>query len=200
MVTTACPSAGSSGPTDPHSVEKPVTDGSAIASVETPADQLSNARIRHTELVRISRNFGKSHFQIALDAWTSIDDPLEITDVRLWWARTDRDGERSPFSAKSRRHIDVEYERLSGQRWAVDIKSDDVRFRFMVELDETGTPAAFADVKHHDGEVLSHCRVTRGEFAARKFLGAPIGIERFEVRCVDDDGTEYEGRMNEVED
>jgi hypothetical protein len=199
MGTTACRRADSSGPAD-HSVERRATDGSGIESVQTPADRLSNGQIRHTELVRIARNFGKSHFQIALDAWTSTGDPPEITDVRLWWARTDRDGERSPFSAKSRTHIDVEYERLSAQQWSVDIRSKGVRFRFSVELDETGLPAAFADIQRHDGSVLLHCRVRHGKIAARKFLGAPVGIDRFEVVCVDDEGAEHEGRMTEFED
>ena len=67
---------------------------------------------------------------------------------------------------------------------------------FLIELDDTGTPAAFADVETEAGNV-SHCRLLGGTLQARKLLGAPVGIKAFDVSCVDDEGRERSGRMVE---
>jgi hypothetical protein len=183
--------------TEPDSNETPTTYVTTAIPLEaTPADRLSNAALQHTELCRIARNFGKENFEIALDAWTPVDGEREITEVRLWWARTDRAAERSPFGAKSREHFEITYQRLATDRWRVDLQSDRKLFVFMIELDETGTPAAFADVET-DGGTVSHCRLVGGTLQARKLLGAPIGIKGFDVQCVDEDGHEQAGRMVE---
>lgn len=168
----------------------------AIPMEATPADKLSSPALHHTELCRIARNFGKENFEIALDAWTPIEGEREISEVRLWWARTDRGAERSPFGAKSREHFDITYERLAIDRWRVDLQSDRKLFVFMIELDDTGTPAAFADVET-DAGLVTHCRLVGGTLQARKLLGAPIGIKGFDVQCVDDDDREQSGRMVE---
>jgi hypothetical protein len=185
--------------TGPDPNETPSSQVTTAVPLEaTPADSLSNPALHHTELCRIARNFGKENFEIALDAWTPIEGEREITEVRLWWARTDRGAERSPFGTKSRDHFDIRYERLAPDRWRVDLQSDRKLFVFMIELDDTGVPAAFVDVETQAAGTVSHCRLLGGTLQARKLLGAPIGIKGFEVDCVDDDGREHSGRMVEA--
>jgi len=169
----------------------------AIPLEATPADRLSNTALQHVELCRIARNFGKENFEIALDAWVPVEGDREIAEVRLWWARTDRGAERSPFGAKSRDHFDITYERLASDRWRVDLQSDRKLFVFMIELDDTGAPAAFADIETDGAGTITHCRLVGGTLQARKLLGAPIGIRGFDVACVDDDGHDQRGRMVE---
>lgn len=190
-----CPPSGTDT-NGPHQGEDPpVGSVGTIPNGQTPAAALSTATLQHTELVRITRNFGKSNFEIALDAWTPIENPREIADVRLWWAMSDRDGERGPFSAKSRDHFQMTYERLAPDRWRVDLGSDRHVYRFWIEYDETGVVAAFADVVGDAGESFEHCRVTRGTLAARKIFGAPVGIRDFEVTCIDAEGSQRSGNM-----
>ena len=184
----------SNGPDEQHGIvtSEPV----GIPEEPTPVERLSNDVLHHVELVRIARNFGKEHFEIALDAWTPADGTHEISDVRLWWLRTDLGAERRPFSSKSRDQFDIDYERLAADRWRVGLESDRKRFVFLIEYDETGKPAAYADVDGDEG-VVEHCRVESGTLQARKLLGAPVGIKGFEVSCVDDGGRTHRGRMVE---
>jgi len=189
-----CPRNGSDS-TGPDDTPVVVTGGPVgIPEEATPVDRLSNDALHHVELARISRNFGKEHFEIALDAWTPTDGTREISDVRLWWLRTDLAFERRPFSAKSRDQFDIDYDRLAVDRWRIALESDRKRFEFLIEFDETGTPAAYADVET-DGGTVEHCRVESGTLQARKLLGAPVGIKGFEVDCVDDGGKAQHGRM-----
>lgn len=195
-----CPRNGSdsNGPDDDDGTPV-VTAPGVLPNVKTPGNALSTAALQHVELVRITRNFGKSNFEIALDAWTPIENPREIADVRMWWAVSDRNGERGPFSDKSRDHFDIDYEKLAPDKWRVDLGSDKHLYRFFIELDETGTPAAYADVDA-DGGRVEHCRVTKGNLAARKLFGAPVGIRDFEATCVDAEGNERSGNVVDVAD
>ncbi len=195
----ACPRTGSdtNGPEDDEAPVAPVPG--MLPNVKTATTALSTTALHHTELIRITRNFGKSNFEIALDAWTPVETPREIADVRLWWARPDRDGERSPFSEKSRDHFEMTYERLGPDKWRVDLGSDKHVYRFWIEIDETGSPAAYADVDA-DGGRVEHCRVVRGTLLARKLFGAPVGIRDFEVSCIDAAGAERSGTMLDVAD
>ncbi len=191
----ACPRASndSNGP-EIAEVEAPPPDTRRIPDMTTPADQLSTAALRHHELVRIRRNFGDETFQIALDAWTPVEGGREITDVRLWWVRTDRNDQRGPFSEKSRKHFDIDYQRLAPDRWVARLRSDKKSYDFLVELGDTGEPAAFATVDA-DGRVVPHCRVHSGELLARKLFGAPIGIKSLAATCTADDGRELSGDL-----
>lgn len=194
-----CPRNGSDT-NGPEGDDTPVvTLPGTLPNVKTPGNALSTAALQHVELVRITRNFGKSNFEIALDAWTPIDNPREIADVRMWWAVSDRDGERGPFSDKSRDHFDIEYDKLAPDKWRVDLGSDKHVYRFFIEYDETGSPAAYADVDA-DGGRIAHCRVTKGTLAARKLFGAPVGIRDFEVDCVDAEGNERSGNIVDIAD
>lgn len=192
-------------PRNGSDTQGPEDDGTAVPNVagslpnhKTAGDALSTPTMQHVELVRITRNFGKSNFEIALDAWTPVDNPREIADVRLWWAVADRDGERGPFSAKSRDSLEIEYERIDSGNWRVDLGSDKHVFRFWVGYDGSGAPAAFADVDTPEGRV-EHCHVTRGQLTARKIFGAPVGIRDFEVECVDAEGAQRSGKMVDQE-
>lgn len=189
-----CPRNGSDSHGPDDAVDPAATQPSGVPDEKTPVERLSTELSRHVELVRITRNFGKDHFEIALDAWTPTDGTREITEVRLWWARTDRDSERSPFGQKSRDSFDIQTERLAADRWRLALESDRKRFEFLIEFDETGSPAAYADVDT-DGGAIEHCRVESGTLQARKLLGAPVGIKGFEVDCVDDGGKAVHGRM-----
>jgi hypothetical protein len=193
-----CPRNGSdsNGPDDPPPAVTGGLERVGIPEEATPVEQLSNDVLHHVELARISRNFGKEHFEIALDAWTPADGTREISDVRLWWLRTDKDAQRSPFGKKSRDQFEIDYDRLAADRWRIGLESDRKRFEFLIEYDETGKPAAYADVDGDDGKI-EHCRVESGTLQARKLLGAPIGIKGFEVSCVDDGGRTHRGRMIE---
>jgi hypothetical protein len=195
----ACPRNGSDS-NGPEGDDPPLTvPAGTLALVKTPVAALSTAALHHTELIRITRNFGKSNFEIALDAWTPIENPREIADVRLWWSRPDREGERSPFSEKSRDHFEMTYEQLAPDRWRVDLGSDRHVYRFWIEIDANGSPAAYADIDA-DGSRVQHCRVTRGTLLARKLFGAPVGIRDFEVTCTDAEGGEHHGTMLDVAD
>jgi hypothetical protein len=191
-----CPKNGSDA-TGPEETPDTVTsERVGIPEEATPVERLSNDALHHVELVRIARNFGKEHFEIALDAWTPADGTHEISDVRLWWLMTNLASERRPFSAKTRDQFDIDYARIAADRWRVGLESDRKRFEFLIEYAETGTPAAFADVET-DAGVIEHCRVESGTLQARKLLGAPIGIKGFEVSCVDDSGRTHRGDMVE---
>jgi hypothetical protein len=160
----------------------------------TPPEGLSNAQIQHTELLRIRRNFGKEHFEIALDAWIAIDVPDKIHDARLWWARTDKGDERSPFGESTRGHFEIRTQELAPDRWDLELISDKKKFVFHVEIAEDGKPAAFADVMVGP-MMVTHCRASVGILHARRLLGAPVGIRKLEVTCIDDQGTVHEGRV-----
>jgi hypothetical protein len=195
-----CPrnEADSNGPDeDPPTA---AVQGATLPVTKTAVEALSTSTLTHTELVRITRNFGKSNFEIALDGWTSVDEPRQIVDVRLWWVRPDKGEERSPMSAKSRDQFDIDYERNADGTWRVDLGSDRHKYRFAIELDGTGVPAAFADVDTPDAGRIAHCKVTKGELAARKVFGAPVGIRDFEVECIDATGTQREGTMVDLGD
>lgn len=191
-----CPRNGSDSNGPDETPDTVTNERVGIPEEATPVERLSNDVLHHVELVRITRNFGKEHFEIALDAWTPADGSHEIVDVRLWWLRTDHAAERSPFSAKSREQFGIDYERLAADRWRIGLESDRKRFEFLVEYAETGSPAAYADVETDDG-VVEHCRVESGTLQARKLFGAPVGIKAFEVSCVDDGGRTHRGRMVE---
>lgn len=195
-----CPRNGSDSNGPDEDPTTAVANGVALPQTKIASTALSTPTLVHAELVRITRNFGKTNFEIALDAWTAVDDPRQIVDVRLWWVRPDKGDERSPFSAKSRDQFEIEYEQHADGGWRVDLGSDRHKYRFAIELDAAGAPAAFAEVDTTDGGRVAHCKVMRGELAARKLFGAPVGIRDFEVECIDDAGTQWHGTMVDIGD
>jgi hypothetical protein len=176
-----------------RAAETPVED--VVPMETTPLAELSTETLEHTELLRLGRDFGKQDFEIALDAWVDRRRPRELALVRLWWARIDRDLERSPFGSKTRRHFDIADERLAPDHWRIDLVSDRKVFSFDIEIDPEGKPAAHASVRAEDGQHVEHCRVDRGELLARRVLRVPAGIEALAVVCKDAEGTLVRGTV-----
>src|SRR5688572_22533335 len=83
----------------------------AIPQGPTAATELSTKAFRHHEVLRIRRDFGMDHWEIALDGWLSQAVDGRIEDVRLWWVNTDEADRRKPFSAYLRRHLVFEVRR-----------------------------------------------------------------------------------------
>jgi hypothetical protein len=194
--TTACGCPGSRAPGPADSSPPPPADLEVerIPMAATPASALSTEELAHTELLRIARNFGKESFQIALDAWVPTAQPDRLADVRLWWARSDRSGERSPFGEGTKSHFEIEYEQPAPDHWRVLMKSGGKTFAFDVEVGEGGVPGAFTEVDVGPRRI-PHCRTSSGTLHARRLLGAPIGIRKLDVQCVDDEGTSHQGSV-----
>jgi hypothetical protein len=205
VLAVVCSAVGCSRVT-PESVDGSATESSDVALPNaspvipmktTPASELEPTGYRHTEVLRIRRDFGNESFQIVLDAWVPEGDPARIEDVRLWWYRAKSEGARGPFSEQTQRHFDIVYDRRAPDRWDVHMISDRKRFTFAIELDASGTPVAFGDVVLPGGGRLERCRALSGSLQARRFLGAPVGIKRLDIRCLDAAGNQHEGRLSD---
>lgn len=158
-------------------------DVDAIPSGPTPVEKLSTKTLRHHEVLRIRRDFGMDHWEIALDGWLAKD---RLADVRLWWVNTDDGDRRKPFSAYLQRHLEFDARRAGGGVLAVRMAGDRKEYLFTVEMDDHGTPSVFADVQLADGSMVAHCRCHRARLLARRVLGIPIGISALQVHCIDD--------------
>ena len=180
--------------TSPASAREP--GALTLPNVTTPASALAPEGYTHVEVFRIRRDFGNSEFEIALDAWLPGDEPTTIDDVRLWWLKTDRNGERGPFSQKTGRHFDIGYERRSEGHWVVQlIAGADRRFTFSVEADGTGGVFAYATVVVPSGERVERCRVQAGVLRATKVFALTTGIKELNVTCTDQNGAQHEGNL-----
>lgn len=161
----------------------------------TEASDLSSHGLRHHEVLRISRDFGKPTFEIVVDSWVPASRPGRISDVRMWWVQNDKHDRRSPFGKKVHRYVDLEYTPVRDDAWSVKLRADRKEFSFVVELDDAGAAEAYADVVVEGGGVVRHCRAVDGRLVARRLLGLPIGIKRLEVTCVDQAGATHEGHI-----
>ncbi len=171
-------------PSPPASGSAPAP-GPALARLpmrDTPADQLTTAALRHTELLRIERDFGKPSFAVVLDAWVPAADPTRLADVRLWWLKKHRANARGPFGTKSRRHFDLHTRKVSPTHWQLHMDAGAKRFTFDVRL-AAGRPVATATVALPGGAVVADCRAEHGTLKARRVLGVPAGIEALELTC-----------------
>lgn len=148
--------------------------------------ELSTEQLRHHEVLRIDRDFGMSHWEIALDGWMPREHTGRIAELRLWWVNTDDGDRRKPFSAHLRRYIEFGYDKAEGSALAVRMAGDNKEYLFTVELDGDGAPVVYADVTLDDGSLVKHCRCASGRLLARRVLGMPIGIKALSVKCTDD--------------
>lgn len=164
-----------------------------LPTTTTPAAELEPTGYRHTQVFTLDRDFGRDEMEIVLDAWSPAGQPSEIADVRLWWLKTHKDGERGPFSAKTKRHFDIDYERVDASTWKVYLVSDGKRFTFAVTARD-GHVVARSNVMA-DGDAIANCVVRRGHIEARRFLGAPVGIDRVDVECEDPQGNLRKGKL-----
>jgi hypothetical protein len=151
-----------------------------------PPAELSTEQFSHHELLRIDRDFGMAHWEIALDGWLPREPTGRIEELRLWWVDTTDGDRRKPFSAHLRRYLEFGYDHRKGGALAVRMAGDHKEYLFTVELDHAGTPVVFADVTLADGTLVRHCRCQSGRLLARRMLGLPIGIRALDVRCTDD--------------
>jgi hypothetical protein len=174
---------------------RPAVPADAIPRGPTPVTELSTKSFRHHEVLRIRRDFGMDHWEIALDGWTAQATDGPLAELRLWWVNTQDADRRKPFSAYLRRYLDFEHRRAGARAIAVRMAGDRKEYRFTVELDEGGAPAVFADVKLADGSTVAHCRCNRGRLLARRVLGIPVGIAELQVQCTDDTATAREGAV-----
>lgn len=175
---------------------RPATgDASGIPQGPTAVEQLSTKALRHHEVLRIRRDFGMDHWELALDGWMSRRDDGHLAAVRLWWVNTRDDARRKPFSAYLQRYIELETRRAGAGTLFVRMAGDHKEYRFTVELDAAGLPAVFADVELADGSTVAHCRCHRGQLVARRIVGIPVGIAALSMHCTDDTSTPREGTV-----
>lgn len=181
---------------------RPAGGVDAIPQGPTPVEKLSTKKLRHDEVLRIRRDFGMDHWEIALDGWSSKAAPGQLEHVRLWWVNTDDGERRKPFSAYLRRYLELDVQRAGESTLLVRMAGDRKEYRFSVETDEHSVPAVFADVQLADGSTVARCRCDRALLVARRVLGMPVGIAALTVHCTDADGTPREGTVpyREVED
>jgi hypothetical protein len=189
-----CPGSQAPDPGDSSPPAPPELEAERLPMAATPITALSTEQLAHHELLRIERDFGKPQYVIALDAWVTTVVPPQLGDARLWWSRTDKENERSPFGPGTKRHFEIEYDQPAADRWSVHLVSDGKRFTFNIEVDAQGKPHAFADVSA-GSERFEHCRATTGVLHARKVLGLPVGIDTLDMACTDDAGTTHQGQV-----
>jgi hypothetical protein len=176
-------------------VRPAVAELDAIPQGATTVEKLSTKKFRHHEVLRIRRDFGMDHWEIALDGWLSQTKRGHIADVRLWWVNTNDADRRKPFSAYLRRYIEFEHRRANEGALAIRMAGDRKEYLFTVELDGKGAPAVFADVRLADGTTVAHCRCDRGQLLARRVLGIPVGIASLQVHCTDDAAKSHDGAV-----
>jgi hypothetical protein len=157
-------------------------------------EKLSTAKFRHHEVLRIRRDFGMDHWEIALDGWSTRAVDGHIADVRLWWVNTKDAERRKPFSAYLRRYIEFEHRRADKGTLAIRMAGDRKEYLFTVEIDD-GAPAVFADVQLADGSTVPHCRCHRGRLVARRVFGIPVGIAALQVHCTDATQGKHDGAV-----
>lgn len=163
--------------------------------VTTPVAGLDQPGFKHIEVLRIQRDFGKRDFEIAMDAWVPDGNLARIETVRLWWYKTNKDGERGPFSTKTKRYFDIAYLRVDEGTWQVQMLADDRRFTFMVAADGHGGVIATGTAVLKDGSAVKNCKMQHGDLRAAKVFGVPTGIEELRVTCTDSEGVVHEGQL-----
>lgn len=160
----------------------------------TPATNLSTQTLRHTEVLRIRRDFGDRHWELALDGWTPRGQS-RLADVRLWWAQTDRANRRSPIAKRWRKYFEMGVRQSSADHWDVQLRGDEKTFSFAVEADAAGKIHARTSVRTRGGEIVNNCRPVRGRLKARRFLGVPVGVKALELTCIDSAGKRRRGTV-----
>lgn len=157
------------------------------------ADAPDRARV---EVVRVKRDFGKPHFDLAIDAWAD-DHGHKLERARLWWVNTAEHDRRKPLGALIERMVKLQYARVSKHALTVTVTGDGHQFTFTVELDEAGQIHAFVDIDSDDGRFVPRCRTTGARLVARRVLGLAVGLARIAVTCSDSAGTVHHGQVRQ---
>lgn len=190
-----CSPRASDLPASSHSDPAAVAKTVPVPSVTTPAAELDPEGFEHVEVFRLRRDFGNQDFEIAMDAWLPDEDLGRLEMVRLWWFKTNKDGERGPFSEKTKRHFDIGYARIDDAKWEVQLLAGDLHFTFLVEADGQGKVMATATVVLPDGGTVEDCRMQSGDLVSNKVMGFPTGIKELRVTCVDAEGATHKGKL-----
>lgn len=189
----SCNARGSAPPGDKPAPE-PATQ--EVPLVTTPAADLAVPGLDHVQVLRIQRDFGKETFEIVMDAWLPDGDPAQLELVRLWWFKSDKDGERGPFSESTKRHFDIAYKRVDDGTWTVDLIANKKHFEFTVTADQKGGVSATSTVVVSGDKKIEDCDVQSGALRSKKILGVPTGINALLVECTGPDGTRHSGRLD----
>jgi hypothetical protein len=156
-----------------------VSPPEAVAVVEESAEAAPAI-----EVVRIKRDFGKPHVDMAIDAWTD-DEGARLGATRLWWVDTSDADSRKPLGRLIERMVHLQYRRISGGAITVVVAGDGKEFTFTVERGNDGKVHAFVPVDADDGSHVARCRIHSARLLARRVLNVPIGIARIAVTCRD---------------
>lgn len=168
---------------------------SVVPYTRMAAADLAPAGYDHHAVLRIDQDFHPNeNYEISIDAWTEETSPDALAGVRMWWLDTADSDARSPFGKGVRRHIDIDYAQQSSSDWDIQITQGRKRYTFTVEIDESGSVAAFADVRA-DGKAIEDCKVDRSRLVAKKVLGIPAGLKRLDVTCTDGEGEQHRGSV-----
>lgn len=146
-----------------------------------------------TEVVRIKRDFGKPHFDLAIDAWPG--GTSRIDRVQLLWVNTDEADRRKPLGRLIERMVSLKYKRVSGKSIKVVVAGDDKEFTFTVELGQSGEMHTYVAVDTEAGQHVPRCRTETAKLLARRVLGIPVGISKVSVSCRDADGAAHVGQV-----
>lgn len=163
-----------------------------VPSGPTAADELSTPTLSHRELLRIDRDFGMDHWEIALDGWLARDAATKVEDIRLWWVNTDKANRRKPFSRHLSQVLKFSHARQDDGSLHVTLSGDSKQYAFTIAMDKAGVPSVFADVELADASTVSQCRCDSARLIARRVIGIPIGIDSLKVRCRDGEGTSHD--------
>lgn len=174
-------------PATPHATQVPMV-AADVAELSTPV-------LRHTELLRITRDWGKPNWEIAIDGWVDRGGSHNVADVRVWWANTDKNDRRKPISKRFRKYFKIKHRTTRPGHARVVLTGTGKRFEFDVETDTNGRAHAFANIKTRDGTRVEHCRARRAMLTARRFLGIPTGLKHLTVSCVDGNGRWHRGKL-----
>lgn len=150
------------------------------------------------EVVRVKRDFGKPHFELAIDAWLDAD-ATRLDEARLWWVNTAEQDRRKPLGALVERMVKLRYRRTSSRALTVTVTGDGKEFAFVVELSKSGELHAFVAVDTDDGRHIARCRTTSARLIAHRVLGLPVGLARVAVTCNDSDGNLHKGTVRHRE-
>ena len=157
-----------------------------------PSDEPSAATAEHHEVLRIDRDFGKPHWEIALDGWLDPERSRRIDDIRLWWVNTRQSDRRKPFSRYLSRYRRFGYARQDDGSLLVHLAGDGKEYAFTVALTADGSPVVFADVRIADAQMVPNCQCASATLVARRVLGIPVGISALRVRCRDAEGQAHD--------
>lgn len=139
------------------------------------------------EVLRITRDFGKPHFDLALDAFASAGE-VGLRDVRLHWVNTSARDRRKPLGPITDRLVKVNLRRENDRAATVTVSGDSKEFAFALELRDDGVINVYVAALAEGGQAIPRCHVTGARLIARRILGVAAGLDHIAVECSDSDG------------